>query len=385
VLVFSLLRQRNFALLWIGGLTSGVGSAMLFIALPFYVYARTHSALATGAMFIAEMAPAVLLGSVAGVFVDRWDRRRTMIAADLARAALLLLLLAVDTRDRLWIIYAVACAESALSQFFTPAAGALLPRLVEDRALVTANSLGAFSDNLTRLVAPSLGSAVLGLLGLPSVVLADSASYLVSGLLVALIRPPRDATAPVSRAPHPRPDATAAWARAWRAWCDGLGVIRRDRVLATLFLVRAASAMAQGIFIVLIVLIVKDALLGGAVVLGWVSTAQGVGGLVGGLVGGRIVGGALLAVGAIGLVTYNVPVLPLTLAGFVLSGAASAVGGRLGAVAGLDLACGFWLIAGTLALALLPGDAGVPRCEPDVSPLRVSDDVTPAPAGDPSR
>jgi len=123
VLVFSLLRRRNFALLWIGGLTSGVGSAMLFIALPFYVYARTHSALATGAMFIAEMAPAVLLGSAAGVFVDRWDRRRTMIVADLARAALLLLLLAADTRDRLWIIYAVACAESALSQFFTPAAG----------------------------------------------------------------------------------------------------------------------------------------------------------------------------------------------------------------------------------------------------------------------
>jgi len=441
MLVFSLLRRRNVALLWVGGLTSSVGSSMLFIALPFYVYARTHSALATGAMFIAEMAPAVLLGSVAGVFVDRWDRRRAMIAADLARAALLLLLLAVDTRDRLWIIYAVAAVESALTQFFTPAAGALLPRLVEGRALVAANSLNALSVNLTRLVAPSLGGAVLGLLGLPSVVLADSASYVVSGLLVALIRPPQDATAPASRAAHAHPEATAAWARAWREWRDGLGVIRRDRVLATLFLVRAASAVAQGIFIVLLVPFVKDVLLGGAVVLGWLVTAQGMGGLVGGLVGGRvsravapgrIVGVALLVVGASSLVTFTLPVLPLTLpvlpltlAAFVLggtaivvmgtnqqallqsrvddrylgrvlgaigttgalltllgTGAASAVGGRLGAVAGLDLACGFWLIAGVLAVALLPGDAGLPACEPAVSPLRVPDRVVPTPEAD---
>ncbi len=430
--MFSLLRQRNIALLWIGGLTSGVGSAMLFIALPFYVYARTHSALATGAMFIAGMAPAVLLGSVAGVFVDRWDRRRTMIVADLARAALLLLLLAADTRDRLWIIYAVACAESALSQFFTPAAGALLPRLVEDRALVAANSLGALSGNLTQLVAPSLGGAVLGLLGLPSVVLADSASYLVSGLLVALIRPPRDATTPAGQGSHP--DAAASWARAWREWRDGLRVIRRDRVLATLFLVKAASALAQGIFIVLIVLFVKDALLGGAVVLGWLSTAQGVGGLVGGLVGGRvgrsvapnrIIGAALLTVGAISLVTFNVPVLPLTLAGFILggtaivvmginqqallqsrvddryrgrvlgaigttgalltllgTGAASVLGDRLGTVVGLDLACGFWLIAGVLAVAMLPRDAGPPPRASKAPPLHVPDHAVPA--GDPT-
>ena len=435
MLVFNLLRRRNVALLWVAALTSAVGSSMLFVALPFYVYARTHSALATGAMFIAEMAPAILLGSVAGVFVDRWDRRRTMIAADLARAALLLLLLTIDMRDRLWIVYAVACAESALSQFFTPAAGALLPRLVEDRALVTANSLTALSGNLTLFVAPSLGGALLGLLGLPGVVLTDSASYVASALLVALIRPPRSAAMPASHAAHPRQDATATWARAWREWRDGLGVIQHDRVLATLFLVEAASALAQGLFNVLIVLFVKNVLLGSAVVLGWLVTAQGVGGLVGGLAGGRlsravapgrIVGVALLVVGALALVTFNVPVLPLTLAGFILAGAAivvsginqqallqsrvddryrgrvlgavgttgalltllgtgaaSAVGDRLGAVAGLNLACGFWLIAGMLAVALLPGDAGVPSHEPDASPLRVPDGVAPTPAADP--
>lgn len=228
--VLNLLRQRNFSLLWIGGLTSSAGSMMLSIALPFYIYARTHSALATGAMFVAQMVPAIVLGSIAGVFVDRWDRRRIMIAADVARAVLLLLLLTVDTRDRLWIIYIVAGAESVLSQFFSPASGALLPRLVGAHALMTANSLSAFSGNLTLFVAPSLGGALLGLFGLPSVVLADSASYLVSGLLIALIRLPRNADAPSGELPHH--DVAALWLRVWREWRNGLRVVWHDRMLA---------------------------------------------------------------------------------------------------------------------------------------------------------
>ncbi len=134
--MLTVLRQRNFALLWVGGLTSSIGSTMLIIALPFYVYTRTGSTLATGAMFIAGTIPSIILSSVAGVFVDRWDRRRTMILADLSRAALLPLLLAIQTRDGLWAIYVVAAAESAISQFFGPANGALLPRLVRDRQLL---------------------------------------------------------------------------------------------------------------------------------------------------------------------------------------------------------------------------------------------------------
>ncbi len=133
--MLTVLRQRDFALLWVGGLASSIGSTMLVIALPFYVYTRTGSALATGAMFIAEMVPAVLLGSVAGVFVDRWDRQRTMIVADVSRAALLPLLLTIQTRDGLWAIYVVAAAESAISQLFAPANGPSVTVAVTSRNL----------------------------------------------------------------------------------------------------------------------------------------------------------------------------------------------------------------------------------------------------------
>ncbi len=89
------LRQRDFSLLWFGGVLSVIGDLFLFIALPFFVYERTGSALATGAMFAAETLPRLLFGSVAGVFVDRWDRKRTMVLSDLSRALILLPLLAV--------------------------------------------------------------------------------------------------------------------------------------------------------------------------------------------------------------------------------------------------------------------------------------------------
>src|SRR5918998_1762782 len=85
------LRRRDFARLWFGGLVSMSGDWMLLVALPIYVYQRTGSALATGAMFTAGLLPTVLFGSVAGVFVDRWDRKKTMVWANVLMALSILL------------------------------------------------------------------------------------------------------------------------------------------------------------------------------------------------------------------------------------------------------------------------------------------------------
>src|SRR5712691_1616441 len=109
--MFAVLGQRNFALLWVGQVVSLIGDWVLLIALPFYVYALTGSVLATGAMFIAETLPRLVLGSLAGVFVDRWYRRWTMIVADVLRALILLLLLLVRSNQWIWFIYVVACCE----------------------------------------------------------------------------------------------------------------------------------------------------------------------------------------------------------------------------------------------------------------------------------
>jgi MFS family permease len=83
--MLAVLRQRNFPLVWTAGLISLTGDWFLFIALPLVVYELSGSTIA-GGMIFARIVPCLLLGSVAGVFVDRWDRRRTMFAATLAAA-----------------------------------------------------------------------------------------------------------------------------------------------------------------------------------------------------------------------------------------------------------------------------------------------------------
>jgi Na+/melibiose symporter-like transporter len=119
------LKHRNFALLWTGGLISLIGNWILIAAMPFHIYAVTDSALLTSAWLMAYIAPGVIFGSVAGVFVDRWDRKRTMVVASLMQAAILLVLLLAQTAETVWLIYVVAFIEATLAQFFSPAENAL--------------------------------------------------------------------------------------------------------------------------------------------------------------------------------------------------------------------------------------------------------------------
>src|SRR5215211_8930213 len=188
--MFKLLRQRNFGLLWFAGLISMIGDWVLFIALPIYTYNLTQSSLATGIMFMVGTLPRILFGSIAGVYVDRWDRQRTMVVADLSRAVLVLLLLLVRSADSIWIVYLVAFIESIVSQFFGPAENALLPQLVDESQLVTANSLNSLNNNLARLAGPALGGILLGSFGFQNVVLIDSLSFLLSGIMIAWIVQP---------------------------------------------------------------------------------------------------------------------------------------------------------------------------------------------------
>ena len=101
--ILTLLRQRDFGLLWVGGLVSYLGSWAMFTALPVFVYERTGSALASALTFTATVAP-MLLSSVAGVFVDRWNRKNTLVMAVIAMGVLTCsLLLAGPTRT--WLVY----------------------------------------------------------------------------------------------------------------------------------------------------------------------------------------------------------------------------------------------------------------------------------------
>ncbi|HEX9373300.1 MAG TPA: MFS transporter [Roseiflexaceae bacterium] len=309
------LRHRNFALLWIAGLISFVGDWALFIALPVYVYDLTGSTLATGTMFVAQSLPRLLLGSIAGVFVDRWDRRRTMIAANLLCAAALLLLLPVRSAADLWLVYLAAFLQTTIALFFQPAESALLPRLVGEEQLLTANALSALSWELTRLVAPPLGGLIMGLYGIGSVVALDCLSFLVSAGTIALIALPKGAAGP--RAIQP---SRGVWRTLARDLAEGLRLVRGSRLIAAIFAITATAMVAEGIVNVLGFPWLKQVLHGGALERGWLASAQAIGGLAGGLLIGRVsrvvrpvhlIGASGVVLGLLSLASVNMATFPI--------------------------------------------------------------------------
>ena len=311
--MLTVLRRRDFALLWFAGLVSLTGDWMLIVALPITVYQLTGSALATGGVLIANKLSALLLGSVAGVFVDRWDRKRTMVVANLVRAPVLLLLVAVDSAERVWIVYVVAATVSAVGQFFRPAENALLPRLVGQEDLVPANALNALNDNLSRLAGPALGGLVALWFGLGGVVAVDAASFLVAAGMIAAIA----ASTRPDRTPPPDAAAvTATGAVVWREWLAGLRLIRDNPVLRVVFGVFAVASLGEGVMQTAFWIYIDQALGGGTREAGWLLSAQAAGGLVGAVVIGAwaktqppvsLLGWGAIGVGLIDLMIFNYP------------------------------------------------------------------------------
>src|SRR3954471_15013488 len=316
--MLAILRQRNFALLWLGGLVSFVGDWVLFIALPVYVYDLTGSALATGGMFIAQTAPRLLLGSIAGVFVDRWDRRWTMIVANVLSATALLLLLPVRSIADLWLVYLAAFLQASIALFFQPAESALVPTLVGEDHLVHANALIALNWEVTRLIAPPLGGLVMALLGLNAIIAIDSISFLLSATLIALIALP--AAARVRPTAEHHAHAAGSWRAVLRELAEGFRLVQRDQLVRALFIIIGVAMVAEGIINVLGFPWLKQVLHGDALTRGWMTSAQAVGGLIGGLLIGRVsrlvrpaylIGLSGIVLGMVSLALINITALPI--------------------------------------------------------------------------
>jgi MFS family permease len=413
--MIAVLRQRNFALLWFGGLISMAGDWVLRIGLPLYIYQLTGSTLATGIMFMAGMLPSLLLGSVAGVFVDRWDRKRTMVIANGLLAVSLLPLLAVRSAEWVWLAYIAAFAQSCIAQFFDPAESAMLPLLVGEEHLPTANALNALNNNLARLIGPAIGGVVLAVGGLTGVALVDAASFLLAAGMIALIR--ADGRAVRVEAPAAPADTNTPWLAVWREWVEGLRIVVRTRTVAVIFLLLAITSLGEGVISVLFAPFVSKVLGGGGTEFGAIASAQAVGGLIGGaLIGevarrvrpGRLIGVCGILFGLIDLAIFNYPVFGVALILMVLVGLpgvgfstgvttllqtstanqylgrvfgalgttssllaligaslASVLGDQIGIVPVLNLQGGGYVLAGSLALVLL-AHVAVPRTQAPV-------------------
>ncbi|NMP23441.1 MFS transporter [Sulfobacillus harzensis] len=292
---------RSVWLLAIGGGISGLGDTMFYTALSFTVLATTHSLLGLSTILVAQALPRVVLGSLAGVLVDRWDRRLITMMSDLARALVVAAVLLVNIAHQVVMVDAIVMVEAAFSQIFGPAQASLLPELVGNPDhLQRANSWMQTGSLAGTVLGPVAGTFLLVKLGIHATVLPDVISYLVSaGLMGMVLRAGgRPAEAEAS-------GATPAMRHLWHQWNEGMMYILRARwlwaMLAALMLVLLADgALSPGM-----VAFVYRVLRRNAVDYGLLQSVAAVASIAGGLgvaaLGPRVTPERLL-VGALGIV-----------------------------------------------------------------------------------
>lgn len=235
-------RKPDFVLLWLSQLVSTAGSSLTDLAAGILVYERTGSAFLVGATLMAAAIPTVLVGMVAGVFVDRWDKRRVMVATGLLQGAVVVLIpLLVGVH--IGLLFVALLANSALRQFFDPAYESLIPEIATDDELAAANAY---------LSIASFGSTAVGFAGaglLASALSVDWAFWIDAGTFVfaagcvALLR---------VRVPSAADDEPTSVALVVGNLRLGLSTIWHTPTLRSLLLVGAPGFFAVGLWNVLL-------------------------------------------------------------------------------------------------------------------------------------
>jgi DHA3 family macrolide efflux protein-like MFS transporter len=185
--VLSVFRNRYFSLLWTGELVSTVGSALTSLAAGILIFRLTGSALSVGMMLMATALPTLLVGLVAGVFVDRYDRKKIMIISDLIRAVLVFLIPFLIPYSIAWL-YILVALSSAVAQFFDPAHESVLPEVASDEELAAANSMIAISSFGSTAIGFAASGLIASRFAIEWAFYIDAITFLLSALCIGLIR-----------------------------------------------------------------------------------------------------------------------------------------------------------------------------------------------------
>lgn len=262
--------NSDLRLLLGANLISLIGDWILRTGIAYQIYVLTGSTLASAAAVLASLVPQLLLGSVAGVYVDRWDRRRTMAVTNLLMAAALLPLLVVQDAGQAWVVYLVIAVQSCLAPFFASAEAALVPSVVPEDQLVTVNSLNAQIRDVARLIGAALGGVIVASGGIALLSVVDGVTFLLAAALILRIRARR---APRSgERPH-----------VLREWADGLRIATGSTTLRVFLAFTLITGIGEAILGTLLAPFVRDVLGGDARAFGIIMSAQAVGGIGAGL------------------------------------------------------------------------------------------------------
>jgi MFS family permease len=248
--VRDILRIREYRLLISGQAISDIGDGITFLLLLLVIHELTGSTSMLALMAIAEAVPHFTIGLVAGVYVDRWNRRSVMLAADLLRAVIVMAFAVVTVAGFVPLLYVLGFAQSSISTFFRPARGALLPRIVPAEGLPAANSLAQASQVLGTVIGAGIAGLIFSAFGSGVIGFAiDALTFVVSFLLISRIG---GEIGRIRAAPAEQADVR-------RSLAEGIAIVRGSRLLLGSLVAAAVSMLGLGAVNVLFVpLIVED-------------------------------------------------------------------------------------------------------------------------------
>jgi MFS family permease len=239
-------RNRNFRLLFFGQAVSQLGDWFNSVAVYALLLDLTGSATAVAWMMIVQFLPIAIIGPMAGVVVDRVDRRRLMILTDVVRGVVVLGLLLVRTRDHVWLAYVVMALTVSGSAFFAPARTSTIPNVTSKEELIPANALSSAAWAAMLAVGAAIGGLVTAIAGREIAFVINGASFFMSAWLISLTQfdstPPERATSGGWRELTGIPDLV-----------EGLRYVRARGHLAALMLVKAGWGLAGGVLLLLAV------------------------------------------------------------------------------------------------------------------------------------
>lgn len=265
-----LVKNRQFVALWVSQFVSNFGDWLAILALfSLIAFKMKSSSYEVAGIMIAFIIPMAFLGPVAGVFVDRWDVKKTMIASDLLRAVIAALLV---LPDQLYQMYILVFALSAVSCFFLPAQSVALPLIVRKEELLLANSINAQTIQFNRIISPAVAGLLVAWAGEKLCFYVDSFSFLFSALVLTGLALRRERV-------EQDKDARSIV----KELSKGLKFIAGHRAILFVIVSLVAAILAVGAFDALISVYIRDVLSSDERLFGALVSLVGVGTILGSL------------------------------------------------------------------------------------------------------
>ena len=282
--MIDLLRNRSFVRFWLTGFFVVLSNWMLFITMQVMVYELTGSPLATGLILVFESLPGILLGPLAGVLVDRWNRRRVMAVGALSLAGLLLASIPLAGDVSVVTLYAIIILQAVVMAFFVPAENALLPSLVTEADLAPANAFNAMNNNFGNIIGPSVGAFLFVQVGFVATLAVCAMLFLAGWAMIAGLsdtgRVARERDAPSEAEVG---DVRVAISSVWRDMRLGMRAVGSRRVLLVSVAAFGLYTLADVPLTAVLPVFVGDSLGVGPAAFGTMMTIRGITGLLGGI------------------------------------------------------------------------------------------------------